>query len=676
MPEPDANLNEETHLTTEEEIFRRRIREHRPVESDPNSALPPSMVRLYEIQIVPSDRELTLPLRHVRAIHVGKYVKLRAVVSRISGVRPCAEVMVYTCNTCKAEIYKPVDGDSFMPVLKCTSQLCVQNKVASKVTANFKRSRLIRQQEVKLQECPDEVPIGCVPRTLNCIVTGENTRKLVPGDSVTLGGFFAPIVKKGFDAIRSGLLTDTRLEVHYIRRDKRSAQDAFEASGITQEDLQNSCRSSPSFYADLARSLAPEIFGMDDVKKALLLLLIGGVTAEHMDGMRIRGDIHMLLMGDPGVAKSQLLKQVSSLAPRAVYSTGRGSSGAGLTAAVLRDKISGEVSLEGGALVLADRGVCCIDEFDKMEEQDRTAIHQVMEQQVVSISKAGISTTLNARASILAAANPAFGRYDVTKSAVVNMNLPASLLSRFDVQFLLLDESDRALDMKLAQHVLAVHKHGRVMPTESNVKSGQRTYTPTFIRAFVSLARRVTPVVPRELVEEVVSTYVEMRTEEMAATASTRKAYTTPRALLGILRMAQALARLHLRDIVEYEDICEARRLIKESKGSVEQNSSLGTQKNRSKAAIISDCWKHVLEFAKAERLRFIRLARQSGMAVDANSWSGEVNREALRAFLQSNNFSGADIDRTIDEYVDVNLASIDSQGRLFLDSIVNQPEK
>jgi DNA replication licensing factor MCM7 len=260
-------------------------------------------------------------------------------------------------------------------------------------------------------------------------------------------------------------------------------------------------------------------------------------------------------MGDPGVAKSQLLKWVARVAPRAVYTTGRGSSGVGLTAAVLRDPVTGEMALEGGALVLADMGICCIDEFDKMEDTDRTAIYEVMEQQSVSIAKAGITTTLNARTAILAAANPVFSRYSIKHSLLENVNLPAALLSRFDLLFLLLDRPSIESDTALANHIAYVHMN-RVAPASLSVGLAK-------LRAHIEHAKTFNPVIPTDLSRYIEAAYVEMRQETVDEPVTARQ-------LLAVVRLAMALARIRFSEIVAQEDIDEALRLVKASKASVE----------------------------------------------------------------------------------------------------------
>ena len=279
-------------------------------------------------------------------------------------------------------------------------------------------------------------------------------------------------------------------------------------------DIRATCTDDNHLVRRLADSICPEIFGMEEIKKALLLLMVGGVTKEMNDGMKIRGNINSLLMGDPGVAKSQLLKHIANFSPRGIYTTGKGSSGVGLTAAVVKDQVTGELTLEGGALVLADTGICCIDEFDKMDDRDRTNIHEVMEQQTVSIAKAGITTSLNARTSILAAANPVYGRYDESKNPDENIDLPKALLSRFDLIFLLLDKADQSKDELLATHVASVHKN-KFAPGQDQIT--HQSIEADVMRAFIVHAQSFSPVIPHALHNYIVAKYVEKRKFQSAA---------------------------------------------------------------------------------------------------------------------------------------------------------------
>ena len=386
-----------------------------------------------------------------------------------------------------------------MPLVDCPSKVCKDNQSRGKLNPQTRASKFISYQELRVQEITDQVPIGHVPRSMSILALGECVKQCVPGDLVTIHGIYLPQLILSQKTQNSRLVHDTYIEAFKIVKMKLSYRDT-EISDDMIDSIVAQKQKNPDIYSTLAKSLAPEIYGKDDVKKSILLLLVGGVNKEMPDGMRIRGNINVLLMGDPGVAKSQLLKYIAHISPRGVFTTGKGSSGVGLTAAIIKDPITSklnilikldDLTLEGGALVLADMGVCCIDEFDKMSDYDRANIHEVMEQQTVSIAKAGITTRLNARTSVLAAANPIYGRYNKKLTPHQNINLPAALLSRFDLIHLLLDKPDASLDESLAKHVAFVHQHNRHPDLDFDPLSAN------FVRAYVAEAKKVEPVIPR-----------------------------------------------------------------------------------------------------------------------------------------------------------------------------------
>jgi len=604
---------------------------------------PPELTRRYTLNFKPltpsgssSDQAgKAFAVRNVRGEHLGSLITVRGITTRVSDVKPAVQINAYTCDRCGCEVFQPIVTKQFLPLSECLSEECKKNNSKGQLFLSTRASKFVPFQEVKIQEMADQVPVGHIPRSLTVHCHGAQTRQLNPGDVVDIAGIFLPTPYTGFRAIRAGLLTDTYLEAQHITQHKKSYNDIAMDSRTLRKIEQH--QSSGNMYEYLSRSIAPEIYGHLDVKKALLLLLIGGVTKEMGDGMHIRGDINICLMGDPGVAKSQLLRYITKVAPRGVYTTGRGSSGVGLTAAVMRDPVTDEMMLEGGALVLADNGICCIDEFDKMEDADRTAIHEVMEQQTISISKAGINTTLNARTSILAAANPLYGRYNPRLSPFENINLPAALLSRFDVMFLLLDTPTREGDEELASHVTYVHMHNK-HPESADAGI---MFTPHEVRQYVARARTFRPVVPTNVSDYMVGAYVAMRKRQKKDEARRQQfSHVTPRTLLGIVRLSQALARLRFAEEVNRDDVDEALRLIEVSKASLYNDGDASADHTPS-----------------SKIYTMIRNLRESGAAAVGDGDDNELSVRRIRERVLAKGFTEDQLTTALYEYTELGVS-------------------
>ncbi|CAO1636883.1 unnamed protein product [Sympodiomycopsis kandeliae] len=631
---------------------------------------PPTLLRRYQLYFAPLKSTPHLAVRSVRGAHLGKLITVRGIVTRVSEVKPYLLVDAYACDNCGAEVFQEVAGRQYMPLQFCPSARCTLNKVKGPLFQQTRASKFVPFQEVKIQEMADQVPVGHIPRSMTIHLYGPLTRSLSPGDVADVGGIFLPTPYSGFKAIRAGLLTDTYLDAQHVHQLKKQ-YDAMEMTPEI-EDAISELKQDPALYSKLAASIAPEIYGHEDVKKCLLLLLVGGVTKTVGDGMKIRGDINVCLMGDPGVAKSQLLKYISKVAPRGVYTTGRGSSGVGLTAAVMRDPVTDEMVLEGGALVLADNGIACIDEFDKMDESDRTAIHEVMEQQTISISKAGISTTLNARTSILAAANPLYGRYNPRVSPVDNINLPAALLSRFDILFLILDTPSREDDERLAQHVAFVHMHSEHPPLE------HEPLDPTVMRHYIALARQKRPTVPKAVSEYVVGAYVKLRAQGKEDEGRDQAyTYTSARTLLGVLRLSQALARLRFAEVVEIADVDEALRLMDVSKASLHSD---GKKRGDEVAdhSPISKIYRIIRDMAllegqaqqQASEKRRHRRAQQDAMDEDESTTTGttgELTIRDVRDRILASGFIEDQLQECLREYEDLGVLQVSANRLVFL---------
>ena len=469
-----------------------------------------------------------IPLSDLLSKYIGKFVSADGIVRKTDEIRPRIETGTFECRGCMRLI--EVEQSSGNHISEPT--LC--NECGGRSFRLLQEeSKYIDTQSARMQEPLENLSGGTEPKQMLMVLEDDLVDELNPGDKVRITGTL-----KTFREERSGKFKNY-IYVNHIE----PLEQEFEELELSEEDEKKILELSkdPKIHDKIINSTAPSIRGYREVKEAIALQLFGGAVKELEDGTRLRGDIHILIVGDPGIGKSQILKYVSKLAPRSVYTSGKGTSGAGLTAAAVRDELGGW-SLEAGALVLGDQGNVCVDELDKMRSEDRSALHEALEQQTVSIAKAGIMATLNTRCSVLAAANPKFGRFDRYKAVADQIDLPSPILSRFDLTFVIEDKPNVEKDRALAQHILKIHQ-------SSNV---DYEIEPELLRKYIAYARKnINPKLTDEANKVLEEFYVSVRS---GGVEEDTPVPITARQLEAIIRLAEASAKLQLKDKVEASD--------------------------------------------------------------------------------------------------------------------------
>ncbi|RWS31678.1 DNA replication licensing factor mcm5-A-like protein [Leptotrombidium deliense] len=515
--------------------------------------------------------------RDLKSEYISKLVRIPGIVIAASNMKAKATCVSLQCRGCREVVSNiPVKPglEGFLLPRKCSSEQAGRT-VKCPLDPFFiipDKCKCADFQILKLQEAPEAVPQGEMPRHLLLYCDRYLCERVVPGNRVTVFGVYS--IKKVAKPTRSVGFSENRSNVGirspYLRvvGIKIETENAAHSSVIPytseEEELFRHLASSSNVYDRIAKSIAPSIYGFDDIKKAIACLLFSGSRKQLPDGLTRRGDINVLLLGDPGTAKSQLLKFVEKVAPIGVYTSGKGSSAAGLTASVIRDPASRNFVMEGGAMVLADGGVVCIDEFDKMREDDRVAIHEAMEQQTISIAKAGITTTLNSRCAVLAAANSVFGRWDDAK-AEQNIDFMPTILARFDMIFIVKDEHNERRDATLARHVMDVH-----MNAERTVEdSTEGELTLNFLKKYIAYCRSTCgPRLSANAGEKLKNNYVAMRNGNRTLEEQSHKKSSIPitvRQLEAIIRISESLAKMQLKAFVDDDHVEEALRLFRAS---------------------------------------------------------------------------------------------------------------
>lgn len=512
------------------------------------------------IRITDLPSDALIDISKLRSEHIGKLISISGLVRKVTKVCPNIRVARFKCARCPAVITEPQDSLTITEPMECYKEQegCGRTAGSTKFKLLAEESYTTDIQKIEIQENPEGLRGGTQPGILTAYLTHEITGKIQPGMRVTLNG----ILRMKVDSSRNkSTISETELDVLSYSLDDGDADE-----GRLSEDEINEIKRmsiSPTLIADLVKSLAPGIQGYEFEKEAILYLLVGGVT-KHLDsGQKLRGDIHILLVGDPGVAKSQLIKAGVDTAPRGIYASGKSSSAAGLTAAATKDDFGeGRWVLEAGALVLADRGIAGIDELDKMSEQDRSSLHEAMEAQQISVAKAGIVATLQCRFSMLAGANPKLGRFDPNEPIAPQIDLPPTLLSRFDLIFAIMDKPNKTRDKAIAEHVLKAHMRAGALKNIHNndeIINGilEKTndlkpiYDQETMRKYISYARNLNPVILPSAEEKIIEHYLKIRKLGEGENATVP---ITARQLEAYVRLAEASAKLRLSEYVTDRD--------------------------------------------------------------------------------------------------------------------------
>ncbi|MEA2089697.1 MAG: minichromosome maintenance protein MCM [Thermoproteota archaeon] len=556
-------------------------------------------------------------LRTLGSDNIGKLVMVQGIVVSATSVKPLVVEAAFRCKRCGTVTYIEQSGAFLRTPFKCKNPTCGRKGPFEFVQ---EESEFVDSQAIRVQERPEDLPSGQLPRSLRIKLVGKDITDVArPGDHVSAVGIVRASASSFPKAGKLRLFT-LHIDANFI--DVLSKEPETLSISPEEEKKILELAKDPWVHRKIMRSTAPSIYGYEHIKESILYILFGGVP-KHLEDINIRGELNVLLVGDPGTAKSQLLQYVAKIAPRGLYTAGRGSTAAGLTAAVI-SKSRGGMTLEAGALVLADKGIACIDEIDKMRKEDRVAIHEAMEQHTVSVAKGGIVATLNARTAILAAANPALGRYDPFRTVAENITLPVTILSRFDLIFVLRDVPERELDKKMSEHILELHRKG-MTPTESPVPA-------PLLRKYISYARNLTPILTKEASKRLQNFYLKMRSA--SETEGTPIAITA-RQLESLVRLSEARARAALRDKILAEDAEAAIAIMKKS---LEQ---VGIDVSSEKLDI------DIIMTGKPKSLRD-RLQIVWGTIIEMEKQTGIVEKKALLKELEEHDIERPEAERLI----------------------------